>query len=102
MKHCRVRLLKTYEGLPDKEYDALFGRKDGVVLCHHTGWYLVDEKDVEVVEKDDNREENLELWSNDHGYGSRIEDKVTYALEIIKMYAPHYTVTDTRATGDGK
>lgn len=51
MKYCKVKLKKTYEGLPDKEYDALFGRKDGVVLCHHTGWYLVDEKDVEVVEK---------------------------------------------------
>jgi hypothetical protein len=46
--------------------------------------------------KDDNREDNLELWTNDHGYGSRIEDKINYALEIIKMYAPYYSITDTR------
>ena len=38
--------------------------------------------------RDDNRPENLELWSNAQPYGQRVEDKVTYALEILALYAP--------------
>lgn len=38
--------------------------------------------------RDDNRPENLELWSNAQPYGQRVEDKVEYALEILALYAP--------------
>jgi hypothetical protein len=34
----------------------------------------------------DNRIKNLEIWSTFQPRGQRIEDKVRYALEIIKMY----------------
>ena len=36
----------------------------------------------------DNRPENLELWSVRQPKGQRIEDKVEYAMEILKQYAP--------------
>lgn len=38
--------------------------------------------------KDDNRPENLELWSRVQPNGQRAEDKVAYAIEILKQYAP--------------
>lgn len=36
----------------------------------------------------DNRIENLELWSTLQPKGQRIPDKVTYAKEILRLYAP--------------
>lgn len=38
--------------------------------------------------RDDNRPENLELWSSSHPQGQRVDDKVTWALEILQRYAP--------------
>ena len=38
--------------------------------------------------KNDNRPENLELWSQAQPYGQRVEDKVAHAIEILKLYAP--------------
>ena len=40
--------------------------------------------------RNDNRPENLELWSEAQPYGQRVKDKVAYALEILKQYAPEY------------
>jgi hypothetical protein len=37
----------------------------------------------------DNRIENLELWSTCQPKGQRIEDKVTYAVVMLRRYAPH-------------
>ena len=38
--------------------------------------------------RNDNRPENLELWAEAQPYGQRVEDKVAYAIEILKQYAP--------------
>lgn len=38
--------------------------------------------------RNDNRPENLELWSEAQPYGQRVEDKVAYAIEILERYAP--------------
>ena len=38
--------------------------------------------------RNDNRPENLELWSRRQPPGQRVEDKVEYAIEILKLYAP--------------
>ena len=38
--------------------------------------------------KDDNRPENLEVWYSGQPAGQRPEDLVTWALEILKKYAP--------------
>jgi|ERR1700677_1375642 len=36
--------------------------------------------------KDDNRIENLELWSSSHPSGQRVEDKLAWAHELIARY----------------
>jgi hypothetical protein len=36
----------------------------------------------------DNRIENLELWSRSQPPGQRIEDKVSWAIELLKTYKP--------------
>lgn len=36
--------------------------------------------------KDDNRIENLELWTKSHPTGIRVEDAVKWALEILERY----------------
>jgi hypothetical protein len=36
--------------------------------------------------RDDNRPENLELWSTSQPPGQRIEDKLQWAREFIRLY----------------
>lgn len=46
--------------------------------------------------RNDNRPENLELWSYAQPYGQRVGDKVQYALEILRLYAPEYLDKDAK------
>jgi len=36
----------------------------------------------------DNRIENLELWSRRQPSGQRVEEKVSWAIEILRLYQP--------------
>jgi hypothetical protein len=38
--------------------------------------------------RDDNRFENLELWSSSHPSGQRVGDKLAWAREILALYEP--------------
>lgn len=38
--------------------------------------------------KNDNRLENLELWSTSQPYGQRVKDKTAWAIEWLKQYEP--------------
>jgi hypothetical protein len=38
--------------------------------------------------RDDNRLENLELWSTSHPSGQRIDDLIKFSLEILRAYSP--------------
>lgn len=43
--------------------------------------------------KDDNRVENLELWSKNHPNGQRISDMITFCYEYLKVNAAHLVKT---------
>jgi hypothetical protein len=47
----------------------------------------------------DNRLENLELWSTSQPSGQRVEQKVDWALAIIRRYAPEHLSERNTATG---
>jgi hypothetical protein len=86
----------------EKEYIKLyrpshpFASKQGFVKEHRLvmeemiGRYLERHETVHHKNgnRQDNRPENLELWSRRQPSGQRAEDKVTYAIEILKLYAP--------------
>ena len=38
--------------------------------------------------KDDNRPENLELWTTHQPKGQRVDDQIAWAVELLRLYAP--------------
>ena len=60
------------------------------VMEQSLGRLLIPNETVHHINgvRDDNRLENLELWSSCHPAGQRVTEKVEWALEILSLYQP--------------
>ena len=99
--HQDFRRAKTARHVTSDGYVRIFVGKDcpnasktGHIFEHRKvmqdilGRPLVGEENVHHINgvKDDNRPENLELWSRSQPRGQRVEDKIRWAREFLALY----------------
>lgn len=76
-------------GLPNGRYVNVMEHR--IIMERELGRELLPHENVHHINgvRDDNRPENLELWSTSQPSGQRVVDKVAWAEELLRLYAPN-------------
>lgn len=76
------------QGYVQVRVDGKYQSEHRVFMEEHIGRPLQTDETVHHINgvRDDNRLENLELWTSSHPAGQRVEDKLAWAREIIALY----------------